>query len=250
MQRLPSVHCLFYLLAAAGFIFATSCSKSESPCFTSYGNEVVETRLVDQFSEVEVRGDLPLKIVPASEQKVEIAFGENLTEYITTTVVDGKLKIKNEVKCAWLRDLSKKPQVTVFIDSLRYLYKEGAGDVEFADTLRSSSFFYEQRNLAGAVHILYHGPEIKLALHTGYTRCTVAGQAKTVELYSNTVGSLDARALKTEYCAVHNSSISDMYVYSSGYLFAAISGEGDVYYKGSPGLIDSDITGTGLLLPF
>jgi hypothetical protein len=90
---------------------------------------------------------------------------------------------------------------------------------------------------------------VAINTHTGVANVTLQGQTQKAILFNQGLGVIDARNLITAEAYVNNSSINDVYVYSDGYLFGYIQFSGNIYYKGTPGLIDDEIIGSGKILP-
>jgi len=77
----------------------------------------------------------------------------------------------------------------------------------------------------------------------------VSGSTSQAELYSASVGRLRARNLISPVTLSNNTSIQDIELYATDYLYAEINLYGDIKYDGEPEVIDENISGAGKLLP-
>lgn len=76
------------------------------------------------------------------------------------------------------------------------------------------------------------------------------GRCDIADFYLNDMGLIQAKDLKTRYCAVSSSGTNNCYVNVSVALYAIIQDIGSVYYTGDPGSVGGKITGSGVLEPF
>jgi hypothetical protein len=87
-----------------------------------------------------------------------------------------------------------------------------------------------------------------IASHTGVSDTYVTGTTDVVYLFSQGLGIVNAEGLNANYAFVNNSSLNDVHVRSSNYLFAYLQFSGNIFYLGNPQFIDRDIEGTGQLI--
>jgi len=232
------------------FIITSGCAKENRwDCFKSYGEKTTESRDIGEFDSIFLTSNLDVEYRYSTDFKVEVVFGDNIIEHIKTDVENRELKISNETTCNWVRDLSKRPLVRIYAPTISYMENRCSGDITFVDTLRSEEFMYEQWESNGVANFLVQNQLTAIIMHVGYCDVTVSGSTSQAELYSASVGRLRARNLISPVTLSNNTSIQDIELYATDYLYAEINLYGDIKYDGEPEVIDENISGEGKLLP-
>jgi hypothetical protein len=233
------------------FLITAGCGKENRwDCFKSYGDEITESRSIGDFDSVFLESNIDIEYRYADDYRVEVVFGENIIEHIKTKVESGALKISNEATCNWVRDLSKRPLIKIFAPTLSYMENRCSGDITFFDTLHSNEFVYEQWESNGVANFLVENDLTVITMHVGFCEVTIKGITAQAELYSASTGRLRAKHLISPVTLSNNSSVQDIELYASDYLYAEINLGGNIKYAGEPGTIDQNISGSGELLPF
>lgn len=112
---LHSIACLLLLVL-------TSCNNDLTPeCFEKMGAVVTYATPVADFTAIELSLGIELVITEGPEQMVTIQTGENIKQYISAQVTDGKLYLTNAVDCNWVRDY-KSTTVYVTTPHLEKIY--------------------------------------------------------------------------------------------------------------------------------
>ncbi len=87
------------------FSLLLSCNGENTPdCFQNAGNLVRESVEVSEFDAITVFENINLVIQQGEEQSVEIETGEYLRNDVSATVTDGRLMLRNENSCNFVRD--------------------------------------------------------------------------------------------------------------------------------------------------
>jgi len=233
------------------FLIASGCAKENRwDCFKSYGDKTTEQRILGEFNSVFLESNLDVEYHYSPDHRVDVVFGDNIIEHIKTEVENGELRVSNETTCNWVRDLSKRPVVKIYAPTLLYMENRCSGDITFADTLRSSEFVYEQWECNGVANFLVENDLTAIIMHVGYCDVTVSGVTAQAELYSAAAGRLRARNLISPVTLSNNSSIQDLELYASDYLYAEINLQGNIKYAGNPDFIESELNGSGELIDF
>ncbi len=202
------------------------------------------------FESVKASGKMNITYRNAESEYVEIRFGKNVVGDITTHVENGRLYIENQTSCNWVRNLSKTPEVTIYAPYLNYFENRIAGDIHFEDTLKHSSFRYDQWDANGVIDLLVKVDDLIVYAQTGYAELEVVGESETATLYSGSASTFDATQLLSKNLLVNNTSSYDINCNVSNYLFAAINSSGSIRYLGEPDLIETDIQGSGVVQPY
>lgn len=219
-------------------------------CITSTGPTASEQRAVGGYHGIDLDDRIDLVLDPTTVGKVTITSGRNLLDQVRTEVVDGVLRISNGNTCNWVR--SFKPRITVraSVVGVERIVLRGTGDVSCSDTIMAPFLAVEQWGAQGTAHLLLAVNNVEVGLHTGagdavlHGRCT--GEAR---LYSGIMGPIDASALRASRVSVNNSGITDIRCWAEDELYVFIGDVGDVYYRGGPSVLTSDIQGGGQVVP-
>lgn len=225
-----------------------ACNRPDAPdCFQTAGNAAIERRTVEAFSQLELRDYIHYEFHPGEESYLEIEGPANLLSDVTTGVENGRLLVRNQNTCNFVRSFKNRIVVRFFGPLPREVDHFATGDVSCADTLRGHFLVWNNRHAAGKVMLLSAIDTLSLQMHTGVASISVAGRALQLELYNSGLGVLDARNCPSMATFVNNSSISDIYTHPLGYFFVLINERGNVYYTGEPTAIDRTGEGDGEL---
>lgn len=228
------------------FMLCVACGKDNRwDCVKSYGDEITESRALGEFDSVFLETNIDVEYRHATDYRLEVVFGENIIDHIKTKVENGALKISNEATCNWVRDLGKRPLIRIYAPTLVYMENRSSGDITFRDTLRSSEFLYEQWESNGVASLLVKNELTAIVMHVGFCDVSVAGITALAELYSASTGKLRAKNLISTVTLSNNSSVQDMELYASEYLYAEINLKGDIKYAGEPANIETRLNGSG-----
>jgi hypothetical protein len=231
-------------------LFCAGCAKENQwDCFTSFGDDTTELRTLTPFTGVYTDDKIDIVYRYSLSYSAEVSFGDKVIKHVETKVDGGSLQITNNAKCNWVRNLSKKPKVVIYAPSFDLLENHGVGNITFEDTLRTEHFTYDQWNSNGSVDLLIDASYARFIVNTGVSAVNVVGSADEIRIYSAGSGKFDSRRLIGGVTLVNNSSNQDIKVFTGSYLFGKITKSGDIKYLGSPSTIDSDITGTGVIVP-
>lgn len=233
------------------FVALISCNKEQAPdCFKKAGDEIMITRTLDHFESIEWRDYIHIELVSSAEQKVELTGPKNVLPKIMTEVSDGRLYIENKNTCNVVRSYKRMITVRIYSPDFPSLINRGQGDVTIVDTLKCIHFAIENHHAAGLISGIVDCDTVKVVSHTGPADITLKGRAQHAELFSQGIGYVDAGSLVAASVLVNNSSINDVKVYPTNYLFAYIGSRGNIYRKAGNYSISRDIEGTGSLLVF
>lgn len=239
-----------YLIAIVWII--AGCNKPDAPdCFTRAGEIAEETRELQNFNRIEIHDLIELTIVEDSSSTFAVVTAnENLLDKIVTDVNGNVLTIDNENTCRFVRSFKNKVSIELHTSDLKALINYGQGNIQSENKLLTDDFFYEQNHGVGDVDLDLAADSVRIACHTGVGNVRLSGQTRVVDLFNGGYGTVDARSLQSEQAFVNNSSVRDIYVNFSQYLFASISLDGNIYYTGPSDAIDPSIQGNGELIPF
>lgn len=231
-------------------VLLVGCERDQwDDCVTSTGPTRTEERIVPSYHAVDLDDRLDLVIESRAIGSIAVEGGSNLLGQIGTEVADGVLKLRNDMRCNWVRNLKKRVTVHVPAAGLDRLVLRGTGDVRCADTLVVDRFELEQWGAQGSTQLLLDAQSCSIALHTGAGDVNVAGRCSGVaDLFSGIMGPIDASGLRARLVNVNNSGVADVRCWVTDELDVQINSVGDVYYRGDPPVVREHITGSGRLL--
>lgn len=86
------------------FLFFSCNNENASDCFQNAGDIIREELSVSNFTKITVFENIALVLKQGNEQKLEIETGEFLRNDVTATIVDGRLILRNENNCNYVRN--------------------------------------------------------------------------------------------------------------------------------------------------
>ncbi|MEI7595345.1 MAG: DUF2807 domain-containing protein [Bacteroidota bacterium] len=226
-----------------------SCNKEDAPDFLqSTGTITQETRILDNFNYVSLTDNIILDIVQDTCNWAVINAGKNLMPDIITKVSNGKLYISNENRFNWVRSYKYKIHITLGVKNLNYLNYQGYGNINFTNTLVADSFYFETERGAGHIDFNVDCKYSAFVIHAGTADLSIKGKSDCAYIYSFGYGPIEAQYFLTNSCAVHMKNLASAKVNVQNDLTATIENKGNIYYKGNPSSVKSNITGKGQLI--
>jgi hypothetical protein len=195
-----------------------SCSRVEGP-------HITQTRTVEPFTSLELRGSAELNVLVGEAQSVVVEGDDEGLQHLRTSVQGDRLIIDTHDSHFWMRDGQFKIRVTV--PQLRALALNGATDA----TVNGFS-----------------GGNAELIL-SGAGRVEASGTIDRVVAVVNGAGNLDLAHLVATDAAVTVNGTGNVKVQASGRLDATVNGVGNVEYLGKPRDLNTAIHGVGNISP-
>ncbi len=249
MNKLPRK-----IVCAAAMLWTSTlfvgCSKDDwCNCLSSTGAKTTEFRPLTDFFAVEMDNNIDVVFNRGSGYGAYVTCGKNLMDGIKTEVRNGVLFISNENKCNWLRDFKNSFEVEINYMELTNITNRGSGNIICADTIKTPMLQVDSWNGTGIMNFIINCNEARFKLHTGPADIIASGNAGVFYIYTAGNGYVKAAAVNSNYTYVTTKSTGDCEVSALMELGVDIEYHGDVYYKGSPASITTNITGSGQLLP-
>jgi Putative auto-transporter adhesin, head GIN domain len=252
-MRVLLSHRVFFRMMAVFFCcaLAASCNRENAPdCFQSAGTHETIQRDLDVFSSLELNDYIQYELLDTNYYGVLITAPGNLLNDIETTVADGVLKVQNTNRCNFVRSFKNRITVRICAPDFADIQNYATGDVVTIGFIQGEKFSIENRGAAGTQRLSLHADTVNVATHTGVCDAILDGACTTVYLFNQGLGTIDSRDLVSRYAYVNNSSLNDVYVHASDYLFGYVQFSGSVYYLGNPATIDTDIEGEGEVVSY
>lgn len=241
------------------FIFVLlfiSCNGDNVPdCFQNAGDIVRETVDVPEFTTITVFENLNVVLKQGDEQLVEIETGEYLLNDITAVVEEGRLILRNENGCNYVRDYG---MTTVYVTSPNITeVRSGTGLLISSDGVLS----YPNITLIAES---YNNPEtgttdgsFDLELNATTVRITVNGiayfklQGSTENFNLNVAAGdsrIEAENMEASNVTINHRGSNDLYVNPQESLSGVIRGTGDVISVNTPPEVDVEELFNGRLI--
>lgn len=240
-----------FIAVIAVFALLASCKKENmGDCFKSAGSVVSETRMLDDFTQLEVEDGVNVYFGFGPSNEAIVETGSNLIDLIDTEVVDGTLYIRNRNTCNWVRNLDIPIRVNLTCKKLDLLISRGFGEIESTDTISQPVFAAEQWEASGTIRLLLNTDEVYLKSHTGPADFVCHGHTNILYAYNSSMGILRLEGVQANGIQVWNRGVGDIYVTTNYWGNIQIDDIGDVYYTGNPVELNLEINGPGQAIPF
>ncbi|WCL54870.1 GIN domain-containing protein [Gimibacter soli] len=188
------------------------------------GDTKTETRDVDAFTEIEVRGAVTLDVTGGKDQKVTVEAPTDYLEKVVTEVKNGKLIIDLERKKSWWGgNDTEDVTVTITVPTLEALDVGGAVDGKLKD-IKAEKFSID---VGGAVHV------------------SIDGECGDLDVDAAGAADIDARDFKCKNADVDIAGAGNGRIYASESIRAEISGVGSLTIYGKPAKVKKEINGIG-----
>lgn len=229
-----------------------SCKKAEDrACFKGAGEEaerIVEINL--NIDTLFLYDDLFYTLEQGTETKVILTGGENLLSHINVDFGQGKLSMRNENKCKFLRSYKNKIQAKIYVDSVTYIHYEGSKELISKDTLRSNELRLVIRDGAGSTDLTIVNGYTSATISHGFGDFTLRGNTLYSYLHCNTNSFCDTRSFTVENSlAVYSNTVGKMQINANhSNLTATIKQSGDIEYIGTPTSKTLQLEGSGKVI--
>lgn len=238
-------HTIFLFTA---LILLNSCNSIDD-CFHGTGDESIEDRSPGSFTGIYLTSNIHLNIHISNQQRVQVTAGENLQKGIEVKTENGILRLDNNNKCNWVRSFKPRITVDVWTPTLSTLFMEDAtGDVNFADTLKEQNFRFDGYSSMGTVNLLLDCFIATIATHNGPLDVNARGNASVQYHYNAGFGVINCNELRSDNIYINNKGSNDSKINCENILEVTIEKTGNIYYRGNPSTIKTNITGDGKLI--
>ena len=227
MRRIMALVCL---TAIAMFIPA---------CTVGSGEIVTETRSVEGFDEIDLRGTGEVRVTVNGTESLTIEAEDNIIDRLTSDVSGSTLILSVDRPIQPTEDII----YTVTMASLEGIEISGSGSIEVSEF--STEDFAVDVSGSGAASISDVNAETVFARISGSGAVSITGDADELDLSISGSGSFDGDELTVDTGDVDISGSGSATVNVSEILDVSVSGSGNVEYRGNPSLsVDSSGSGS------
>jgi Putative auto-transporter adhesin, head GIN domain len=221
-------------------VLLSSCKAPVCDCFDSAGKPGSQVREVPFFTQIVANDNVNVFITIGNPEKVTIEGGGNLLSNIGANVSDGILTLHNNNICNWLRSY-KKSDINVYIimPQLTTITNSGYGTVQSQGTLNVDSLVLNTNNSPGDIDLAVNSKFINAHMF-GTADLTLSGQCQTflTNYFGGTGFIYNSNLVISNYAYISSNTTGECYVNcSGGTLGVKILGQGNVYYSGSPSVV-------------
>lgn len=200
----------------------SGCHKTQ----TVRGNTSRQTveRSVPAFQNIVLSGHFDVVFIGQMPQKIAVTADSNVLSYITTTVKDGTLYIKNADNVNVVTKVT--PMIEINAPTVKDITINGSGYVQ-ANKIVGDALNID---ISGSGHI------------------NASGKAAKVKISVSGVGNVNAQDLIANKAKIDVSGSGNVSVYTIDELNINVSGSGLIEYYGSPSKVSQNITGSGRVI--
>jgi hypothetical protein len=233
------------ILVLLAFLAAglSACSKDKQ-CRRGNQNINTEGRIVEEFSAIDLRGDYEVYLrLSEEEPQIKIEAESNIIERIETTIEGNSLVLKN-TKCI---EPNKPVKIFITMNRLDAIKLIGAGSVQTSDTFISSTgkLAIDMQG-SGLIDVRINASEVDIK-NSGSGKVYVWGSAGYLNLNNTSDGVTNAYGLRVNEADVDMRGKFDQFIYVTDTLWATLRAEANLYYDGSPIVIDTSYS-TGITI--
>lgn len=240
------LHISFKSLGTLLFLLLAACSKDDgSACIVGRGEESTISESIESFHTLLIEGRCNVILVQDSQSIVEVNYGENLINAISTTLENETLHISENTKCDFLRKTNPLPEIKVHFSEIETILFRNAGRLSNRDTLVSDSLQIDVRDCAGSISLVTKTRRVNVANHTGAADVELKGRTVSLGVYSGSYAPVFASELKANNANVVNNGTSDLYVNARDAMYFQIFDQGNIFLSGTTNAVEWNKSGSG-----
>lgn len=238
---------IFILVAA--LLFMQACEKSIlDNCAKNTGRIIIENRGEPHIDYIHISDNVNLILKQGNAGSLRVEAGENIISSIVTEVNEGRLYIRNENKCNWLRSYNKDINVYLSVADLDSLDYFGSGTISSENAISGDSVQISVWEGSGSIEMELDVEKSRLNLHYGTVDFNIRGRSGVTYIYAASYGPFYCEQLNSKFVYINNRGTNNCYVRASVELGATIEYLGNIYYYGNPPVVHSNISGEGELI--
>jgi hypothetical protein len=211
-----------------------SCSKEQmNDCFTATGNVIKETRELDYFTELEVRGDFNIVLVEDTVNFVRIEAGSKLMDQLITKVEFQRLVFENTNVCNWVRSYKVPKNLELHCSALERIEINGTTNLSNKDSLRHDSLYVKLISNNGKVELNIANQKLVINQPSGSAEIVAKGRTGTLVFNPGDRVGGDFLKLNARRVEAESKSEIDSYVNASESLKLITRAGGSLLFTGN-----------------
>jgi hypothetical protein len=230
---------IFFAISLLILLSINSCN-----CFCKKGDGKVITKdiKVPEFDEIDLEGKAQVILIQGELPSVKISIDSNLMEYVKAEVSGSKLEIHDKKCMESITDY----KVYITCKKLSKLTIDGSIKL-VGDSLIKSDELYIQCQGSSTTQLNLEVNELEV-VSKGSGLIKLSGRAIDMNMEINDAGSTEAFELQAKNAEVNVKSAGSAKVFVSEKFTGNSSGSGNIYYKGNPKKVNTNISGSGTIL--
>lgn len=232
-------------------LILTACKKPEDrSCWKFHGDQVEKRVEIESFKILEINPHIIVDLIQDTVNYCVISGGENVVNLVKAVVLDGKLVLKNENKCTFLRSSKKKITVEVHFVSMEEIIYQGSENVKSTGSISLTNLKINLKETSGTMELELNTLNVSVAAEPSWVNFILSGNSNTASFVVKGNAYCDTRNLLVQDKIVINSrTVGACYINgATSHLKCETNGSGNVYYTNTPGFIEWNDYGTGKLL--
>lgn len=230
---------LLVSILVIGIIFLPSCEK-----IVGEGPVITEDRYNTAFNAVKVQIDGDAYFTQSGNYRLELQAQQNVLDEIETVVSNGELKIRFRHPNTRLRS-HERIIMHIAAPDVSLLEMDGSGNLQVNPLLTATSIKFTVSG-SGNIHVDDVTANNIDAAISGSGKIIMAGSnANQGKASISGSGLIDMSEVLLKDADTRISGSGTIKVHATETLKAHISGSGTVHYKGTPGTIESSVSGSG-----
>lgn len=218
------------------FLMVYSCAPEDRPdCFQSSGTR--ERRLISvlPFSRIRVEEGIELVVKQGDQLKVESEGGKNLLNEVTAIVEEGRLILRNDNSCQWIRGNNdpiritiQTPVLTEIRTATQYAIRS-EGILSFPSLALISEDFTENTDITVGIFDLDVATEKLTVVSNNISSFFIRGTAQSLDVnFASGMGRFEGGELRANTISVFHRGANDIIVCPDGLLTAQLRSTGDL----------------------
>ena len=237
----------YVVLIGICLCLSVGCVTTNTSCVQSVqgsGYAKSESRQVDSFTGIDLKGNGDLYVTQGGPQEVRVVADDNLLPLIPTSVQNGVLVIGNENTC--FRNTSP---VKVFVKApgIRRLTVSGSGSIN-SDSVIMTEALETAISGAGVIDLQVEATTLATRI-TGDGTATITGSVKSHTITISGNGKIFSPGLVTSTTSIDISGSGRTDVHVLDTLNLKITGSGTVNYSGNPKTVNKEVNGVAKINP-
>jgi hypothetical protein len=227
-------------LVLLAIILLSGCISSPN-CVVGSGNVVNETRPVESFNSIDLRGSGALLLSQGPQQPLRIEAEDNIHKVLTIRIESGKLIIGSD-SCI---SATKPIRIYATAKDILNLEVSGSGTITGENMIQEDSLNLKLSG-SGSMDLDLNTKTLRTVM-PGSGAVLLRGSADDLGADISGSGKIAGYKLNTKRSEITISGSGVVEANVSDEIAARINGSGAVYYRGHPELISEDISGSGVV---
>lgn len=251
MKQITGIKYVFAIavISSVMLLAMPGCHNVLNECLSGPGKTTTKRIGLYSFKNVKVRDNISLTLENGPKYEMEVTAGENIIPGLYLDIINNTLNIRNLSTCPLLKDPWKPVEVVLTVPDLDTVFVENQAEIRSLIPFKTDHLVVRVSDSPSRIDMNVNCRYVRVENFSGTSDVAVRGFADTVDCYHAGYGTIDFRSLASNRMIVNSASDNHCYIKAGeDYLFAVISGKGNIYYHNDPTRLDLKLEGTGRLI--